>query len=119
MQNIPAYLRLHCAHVHVSAHRLLVNYCLLQAVQDASVEELLAAAAVTHNSLCGLYPLAVGLQALYGCPSSSSGSDSITADKPQLLLYSPAHMIYPRCDSTGFASLVVYAACRSTVQAAD
>eukprot|EP00775_Hariotina_reticulata_P004520 gene4520-biopygen6274 len=91
----------------------------LRAVQDASVEGLLAAATVTCNSLCGLYPLAVGLQALYSHPASSSSNNStrLQVDKPVLLCYSPAHLIYPRPDSTGFASFAMYA-CHSLVKAA-
>jgi hypothetical protein len=71
------------------------------------VQDLLAAAAATHNSLCGLYPLAVALEALYG--SSSSSSRKPGADVPQLLLYKPAHLIFPRPDSTAFAAFAVYA----------
>uniref|UniRef100_A0A383W0E3 Extradiol ring-cleavage dioxygenase class III enzyme subunit B domain-containing protein n=1 Tax=Tetradesmus obliquus TaxID=3088 RepID=A0A383W0E3_TETOB len=77
---------------------------LLQAVRAGSVPGLLAAAAATRNSLCGLYPLAVALEALYGSSSSKPA-----ADVPQLLTYSPAHLIFPRPDSTGFAAFAVYA----------
>lgn len=78
----------------------------LQAIEHGSVEELLAAAAAKHNSMCGLYPLAVALDALYG-----SGSQVLAPEKPQLLQYKPAHLIYPRRDSTGFAAFVIWQHC--------
>jgi hypothetical protein len=86
----------------------------VQAVQQGSVQGLLSAAAATRNSLCGLYPLAVALQALYGGSSSSissGGSSSGVAPPgmPQLLEYTPAHLIFTRPDSTGFAAFAVYA----------
>lgn len=78
---------------------------LLQAVQQGSVDVLLSAAAATHNSMCGLYPLAVALAALYAGGSSSSTAAAL----PELLDYRPAHTIYERPDSTGFAAFAVYA----------
>lgn len=82
---------------------------ILQALQQGSVQELLPAAAAKRNSMCGLYPLAVALEALYGASSSdSSNSGSVQPSKPQLLEYKPAHMIYQRPDSTGFAAFVIY-----------
>lgn len=94
---------------------LLLLLCMLflttaQAVQQGSVDALLSAAAATRNSMCGLYPLAVALEAVYGS-SSSSGSSSSTglpAAKPELLDYRPAHTIFERPDSTGFAAFAVY-----------
>lgn len=96
----------------------------LQAVQQGSVDALLSAAAKTRNSMCGLYPLAVALEALYGNSSSSStmcaGSSGVVATatpagtaaaaKPELLDYRAAHTIFNRPDSTGFAAFAVYAA---------
>jgi hypothetical protein len=90
-------------------------YGAVQAVQQGSVQGLLSAAAATRNSLCGLYPLAVALQALYGnisgagSSSSSSSGGVVSARMPQLLGYTPAHLIFPRPDSTGFAVFAVYA----------
>jgi hypothetical protein len=52
--------------------------------------------------MCGLHPLAVALEALYG-----SGGDGLCCQRPRLLDYRPAHAIFPRPDSTGFAALVV------------
>jgi hypothetical protein len=74
--------------------------------------------------MCGLYPLAIALEALYGnnngsngggCGSSGSnagssrGSNGVAAAKPVLLDYKPAHLIFDRPDSTGFAAFAVYA----------
>jgi hypothetical protein len=103
----------------------------VQALQQGSAAALLAAAAATRNSMCGLYPLAVALEALYGTDdgapagssssgggggggasssssSSSSACSSERAGPPQLLDYRPAHAIFARPDSTGFAALAVY-----------
>jgi hypothetical protein len=92
-------------------HALL--YAAAQAVQQGSVQSLLSAAAATRNSLCGLYPLAVALQALYGsrssCSCDGSSSEVVSPGMPQLLEYTPAHLIFPRHDSTGFAAFAVYA----------
>jgi hypothetical protein len=46
---------------------------LLQAIQQGSVDALLAAAAATRNSMCGLFPLTVALEALYGGSSAGGG----------------------------------------------
>jgi hypothetical protein len=78
--------------------------------------------------MCGLYPLAIALEALYGSSvgsndgggggssgsagsnaGGSSDSDGVAAAKPVLLDYRPAHMIFNRPDSTGFAAFAVYA----------
>lgn len=89
---------------------------LLQAIQQGSVGGLLAAAAATRNSMCGLNPLAVALEALYGSSSSagggcagSTGSNAVAAALPELLDYRAAHTIFERPDSTGFAAFAVYA----------
>jgi predicted class III extradiol MEMO1 family dioxygenase len=88
---------------------------LLQALQQGSAQDLLAAAAANRNSTCGLYPLAVALEALYGDSRSSSGGGSsgipggsVRPYLPELLEYMPAHLIYSRPDSTGFAAAVVW-----------
>ncbi len=83
-----------------------------QAVQRGSVDELLSAAAATRNSLCGLHPLAVALAALYGGSGSSSSSSSgggSSGGEPELLTYQPAHLIFERPDSTGFAAFAMHA----------
>jgi len=49
----------------------VVNVC-WQAVERGSSDALLAAAAATHNSLCGLHPSAIALQAMYDNSSSTS-----------------------------------------------
>ena len=65
--------------------------------------------------MCGLYPLAVALEALYGRSSSSgsrgssSSSAGMAAAKPELLDYRAAHTIFERPDSTGFAAFAVHA----------
>jgi predicted class III extradiol MEMO1 family dioxygenase len=82
----------------------------VQAVQQGSVDALLSAAAATHNSMCGLYPLGVALEALYGSSSSSSSVGMpLAAAKPELLDYRAAHTIFDRPDSTGFAAFAVHA----------
>lgn len=82
----------------------------VQAVQQGSVDALLSAAAATRNSMCGLYPLAVALQALYGSGGSDSSSFAwMPAAKPELLDYRAAHTIFDRPDSTGFAAFAVHA----------
>jgi predicted class III extradiol MEMO1 family dioxygenase len=86
---------------------LLLLHLLLQAVQQGSVDALLSAAATTRNSMCGLYPLSMALEALYG--TSTSTSSSSAAALPELLDYRAAHTIFKRPDSTGFAAFAVYA----------
>lgn len=94
-------------------------------MQQGSVQALLAAAAATRNSMCGLYPLAVAMEALYGHSTAAAasprtggepfattdGASSISRRvrcKPQLLVYQPAHLIFKRPDSTGFAAFAVF-----------
>jgi hypothetical protein len=82
---------------------------LLRALQQGSAAGLLAAAAATRNSLCGLYPLAVALEALYGGGAGAAAAPGgVAAAAPVLLAYSPAHLISARPDSTGFAALAVW-----------
>jgi hypothetical protein len=60
--------------------------------------------------MCGLYPLAVALEALYGSSSNSSSSSvAMAAAKPELLDYRVAHTIFECPDSTGFAAFAVHA----------
>jgi AmmeMemoRadiSam system protein B len=68
----------------------------LQAVASGDPAALLAAAARTRNSMCGLAPLAVALAV----------ARRQAWGRPQLLSYAPAHLISSRADSTGFAAHV-------------
>lgn len=105
----PGYGELPPAGLPLEGYMAAQDAPLLRAIQQGSAQALLAAAAATRNSLCGLWPLVVALEALYG-DSSVAGSGGAAAGRPVLLEYKPAHLILSRPDSTGFAAFAVWSA---------